>query len=56
MAEQNTEGRKDNAAQPLGERRGLVSNDQTKATGKKERKSAGPDGPDAAEVSRTFKR
>jgi len=56
MTKQNTSGREANAAQPLGERKGLVSNDQTKATAKKERKSAGPDGPSAEEVGRTFKR
>lgn len=56
MAKQNTPGRKANAAQPLGERKGLVSDDQTKATGKQSRKSAGPDGPNAEEVGRTFKR
>lgn len=48
-------GRKANAAQPLGERAGLVSNEKTKATGEKSRKAAGPDGPDASVVGRPFK-
>jgi hypothetical protein len=56
MTKQNTEGRKSNAAQPLGERKGTASQSQTKATGKAERETAGPDGPDAKAVSRTFKR
>lgn len=56
MAKENTEGRKANAAQPLGERKGLVSDKQTKKTGKAERHAAGPDGPSAEDVSRTFKR
>lgn len=51
-----TPGRKANAAQPLGERKGLVSNKGTKRTAEKERRSAGPDGPDAGEVGRTFRR
>lgn len=51
----NTEGRKDNAAQPLGDRPGLVSEKDTVKTGKAEQKSAGPDGPDAREVGDTFK-
>lgn len=52
----NTKGREDNAAQPLGERQGTVSKAQTQKTGRKERQSAGPDGPDAKEVGDTFKR
>jgi hypothetical protein len=52
----NTPGRTANAAQPLGERKGLVSDDETEQTGKREQRSAGPDGPDAAAVGRTFKR
>jgi len=42
-----TAGRKENGAQPLGERHGLVSDAGTRRTAEKERKSAGPDGPDA---------
>jgi hypothetical protein len=52
----NTKGRKANAAQPLGERRGLVSKTATQRTGEAERRSAGPDGADAAAVGDTFKR
>ncbi|WP_293380337.1 hypothetical protein [Phenylobacterium sp.] len=56
MTEANTKGREANAAQPLGERKGTASKSATRATGRAERKSAGPDGPDAAAVSRTLKR
>lgn len=52
----NTEGRKNNAALPLGERPGLVSDKGTVKTGKAEERSAGPDGPDATEIGDTFKR
>lgn len=52
----NTKGRKANAAQPLGERGGLISKDATRRTGDAEQRSAGPDGPDAGFVGETFKR
>ena len=58
MPDQNrnqTEGRKQNAAEPLGERPGLVSNAATQRTGEKSRRAAGPDGPDAKAVGDTFK-
>jgi hypothetical protein len=51
----NSEGREKNEALPLGERSGLVSEAATKRTGLAERKSAGPDGPDATEIGDTFK-
>ena len=41
----NTEGRKANAAQPLGQRDGLVSDRSTEKTGRREQNSSGPDGP-----------
>jgi hypothetical protein len=53
---QQTKGRQENAAQPLGARKGLVSDKGTEKTGRTERKTAGPDGPSAAEVGKTFKR
>lgn len=56
MAENNSKGREGNAAQPLGQRHGTVSNDAAKRTGKREAKSAGPDGPRAETVGETFKR
>ena len=52
----NTKGRERNAAQPLGERRGTSSKSLTEKTGRAESKSAGPDGPRAEDVGRTFKR
>jgi hypothetical protein len=55
MADQQ-DGRKANAAQPPGERPGLVSDKQAKKTGKQETRTAGPDGPDAGAVGETFKK
>jgi hypothetical protein len=50
-----TQGRKANAAQNLGERAGLVSKQATERTGRESRRRAGPDGPDAGVAGRTFK-
>jgi hypothetical protein len=56
MDEKNqSAGRSRNDAQPLGERAGLVSNKQTKKTGRAEQRSAGPDGPDARETTKGIK-
>ena len=52
----NTKGRESNAAQPLGERHGTSSKEETLRTGRKERQSAGPDGPEAGVIGETFKR
>ncbi len=49
-------GREANAAEPPGERPGLVSKAATKRTGEASRRAAGPDGPDAKAVGDTFKR
>jgi len=48
---QQSKGRRRNAAQPLGERSGLVSEKDAEKTARRERRSAGPDGPDARETS-----
>jgi hypothetical protein len=56
MGDQNTKGREENEAQPLGERQGTDSKRSTEKTGEAERRSAGPDGPSAKEVGDTFKR
>ena len=56
MADLQSKGRKGNAAEPLGQRSGIVSDKAANATGKSERKSAGPDGPDAEAVGKTFKK
>lgn len=53
---QQSKGRDENAAQPLGERKGIVSAEETKKSGRESTRRAGPDGPDAAEVGDTFKR
>lgn len=52
----NSPGREANEALPAGERPGLVSDADTRKTGQKERRTAGPDGGDAAEVGDTFKK
>ena len=54
--EAQTKGRKENGAQPLGQRQGLVSEAQTKRTAEAELKSAGPDGGDARAIGDTFKK
>jgi hypothetical protein len=51
-----TEGREENGAIPLGRPDASTSDAQVKRTGEQERRSAGPDGPDAREVGDTFKR
>jgi hypothetical protein len=51
-----TSGRRGNAAQPVGERHGTVSDAQTERTGKREQHSAGPDGPDARVAGDAAKR
>jgi hypothetical protein len=49
-------GRRANAALPLGERAGDDTPEKVKAQGRRERRTAGPDGPDARAVGDTFKR
>lgn len=56
MTKRRTDGRKANAAQPLGEREALVSKKGTARTGERARRSAGPDGPDAQQVGDAQKR
>jgi len=51
-----TPGRKANAAEPLGEKTGVDSKAQVERTGRKARKAAGPDGPDAGAVGDALKR
>lgn len=50
-----TEGREENGAIPAGKPDAATSDREVKENGLKERRSAGPDGPDAAEVGDTFK-
>ena len=54
--EDQTEGREANQALPLGERGGGDTEKKVKAQGRRERRMAGPDGPDAEAVGDTFKR
>ena len=56
MASPNqTEGRKANDALPLGQRSGDDTDRKAKDQGKREQRSAGPDGPDAKAIGDTFK-
>jgi hypothetical protein len=51
-----TKGRDDNGAIPLGRPDASTSDAAVKRNGARERKTAGPDGPDATEVGDTFKK
>ena len=51
----NSEGRKENQAEPLGDFTALGGKDKVQKTGEASRSRAGPDGPDAADVGDTFK-
>ena len=51
-----TEGREENGAIPLGKPDASTSGREVKRNAERERRSAGPDGPDATEVGDTFKR
>lgn len=50
-----TEGREKNGAEPLGKPDALTPEAEVKKVGQHERRTAGPDGPDATEVGDTFK-
>ncbi|MBA4807767.1 hypothetical protein [Brevundimonas sp.] len=56
MDREQTEGREKNGAEPAGKPDALTSDADVKRVGHEERRSAGPDGPDAAEVGDTFKK
>jgi hypothetical protein len=51
-----TKGRDDNGAIPLGRPDAPTSDAAVKRNAEREKKSAGPDGPDATEVGDTFKK
>ena len=51
-----TEGRKKNGATPLGRPDASTSDAAVKRNADRERRSAGPDGPDATEIGDTFKK
>lgn len=51
-----TPGRDDNGAIPLGRPDASTSDAAVKRNAEREKTSAGPDGPDAAEVGDTFKK
>ena len=55
MTDKQSEGRDDNGAIPPGKPDASTSDAAVKRTGERERRSAGPDGPDATEVGDTFK-
>ncbi|GLK47230.1 hypothetical protein GCM10017620_02030 [Brevundimonas intermedia] len=56
MDRKQTEGRERNGAEPTGKPDALTSDADVKKVGEQERRSAGPDGPDATEIGDTFKR
>lgn len=56
MDDKQTEGRQDNGAIPPGKPDAATSDTAVRRTGDKERRSAGPDGPDAKAIGDTFKR
>ncbi len=55
MSDIQTPGRDKNGAIPLGRPDASTSNAEVKKNAERERRSAGPDGPDATEVGDTFK-
>lgn len=56
MEDGQSKGRKDNGAMPGGKPEAATSDKAVRETGRRETKSAGPDGPDASAVGDTFKR
>lgn len=56
MTDKQTEGRDDNGAIPGGKPDASTSDEAVRRTGDKERRSAGPDGPDAEAIGDTFKK
>ncbi|MGV9010705.1 hypothetical protein [Brevundimonas sp.] len=55
MANEQSQGRKDNGASPGGKPDPLTSDEAVRRTGLMARKAAGPNGPDATVVGDTFK-
>ena len=56
MSDRNqTKGRDENGAMPLGRPDGSTSEAAVKRNAEREQQTAGPDGPDATEVGDTFK-
>lgn len=56
MTDKQSDGREQNGATPGGKPDASTSDKAVRRVGKKERKSAGPDGPDAREIGDTFKK
>ena len=55
MSEKQTDGRRRNGASPGGKPDASTPTKNVEAVGGHERRSAGPDGPDATAVGNTFK-
>jgi hypothetical protein len=55
MDDRQSRGREDNGAIPPGKPDASTSDRAVKRNGERERRGAGPDGPDATEVGDTFK-
>ena len=56
MSDKQTDGRTANGAAPGGKPDGSTSSEKVVETGRREVKTAGPDGPDAGEIGETFKK
>lgn len=56
MSQKQSEGREKNGAMPAGKPDQTTADRDVKKVGKQSRRGAGPDGPEAAEVGKTFKR
>ena len=56
MGDKQTDGRRKNGASPAGKPDASTSDQAVKETGKMSTERAGPDGPDAGVVGKTFKR
>jgi hypothetical protein len=56
MDDKQSQGRKDNGAIPPGKPDASTSDEAAERNGRREQRTAGPDGADAAEVGDTFKR
>lgn len=56
MSDKQTDGRTANGAEPGGKPDTLTSTKDVKENGRRETKTAGPDGPDGGEIGKTFKK
>jgi hypothetical protein len=55
MSDKQSDGRTANGAAPGGKPDASTSDAKVRETGRRETETAGPDGPDAGEIGKTFK-